>query len=170
MFSLESLRDLYRHMEWADSVVWTSVMQSEEVRGADAALLAKLRHLHRTQQFFLKVWRGEEVSRDQHETTLGEELTMARAWHRDVWSWLDTIEEPSLAGKLSMPWADRMAQRAGAAGAHPTRLGETLYQVPAHSTYHRGQVNLLLRQAGVDPPNVDYIAWVWLGRPEPRWP
>lgn len=71
---------------------------------------------------------------------------------------------------MSAPWADHFARRAGAERAHPTRLDETMYQVVAHTTYHRGQANTLLRQDGVTPPNFDYIAWLWMGRPAPRWP
>jgi len=47
----------------------------------------------------------------------------------------------------------------------PASLAETLFQVPAHSTYHRGQVNALIRNAGGEPPLVDFIVWVWLGKP-----
>ncbi|MDN3655540.1 DinB family protein [Ferruginibacter paludis] len=34
-----------------------------------------------------------------------------------------------------------------------------LFQVINHSTYHRGQIALELRQAGIDPPLTDYIFW-----------
>jgi uncharacterized damage-inducible protein DinB len=52
----------------------------------------------------------------------------------------------------------------------PTTIGETALQVVFHSTYHRGQINARLRTVGVESSLVDYIAWVWLGRPEPEWP
>ena len=42
-------------------------------------------------------------------------------------------------------------------------------QVASHSTYHRGQVNARLREVGGTPPLVDYIAWIWFGRPAPNW-
>jgi uncharacterized damage-inducible protein DinB len=34
---------------------------------------------------------------------------------------------------------------------------EIFNQILTHSAYHRGQVNQLLREAGIDPPMVDYI-------------
>lgn len=34
-----------------------------------------------------------------------------------------------------------------------------LFQVINHSTYHRGQIALELRQVGIDPPLTDYIFW-----------
>jgi uncharacterized damage-inducible protein DinB len=39
-----------------------------------------------------------------------------------------------------------------------------------HTVYHRGQVNARVRALGGEPPLVDYIAWLWLGRPAPEWP
>jgi uncharacterized damage-inducible protein DinB len=167
MFSLETLRELFLYTEWADALVWNGVMSSNSARNEE--MLAKLRHLHRTQQYFLAVWRGDELDYTKRETTLDEELTLARQFHRDVKPWLASLSDESLGQELSMPWADRYAQRSGAERAQPTLLGETMYQLVSHSTYHRGQANTLLRQAGVTPPNTDYIAWLWLGRPEPEW-
>jgi uncharacterized damage-inducible protein DinB len=37
---------------------------------------------------------------------------------------------------------------------------EILVQVAMHGQYHRGQVNLLLRQSGHDPAAIDYITFV----------
>jgi uncharacterized damage-inducible protein DinB len=48
-------------------------------------------------------------------------------------------------------------------------LAETVVQVASHSTYHRGQVNTLLRSMGVTPSNTDFIAWIWRGKPAPDW-
>jgi uncharacterized damage-inducible protein DinB len=38
-----------------------------------------------------------------------------------------------------------------------------------HSGYHRGQVARRLREHGAEPPLGDFIAWVWMGRPEADW-
>lgn len=169
MFSLEFFRDLFRHMEWADAIVWSAVIDCEAAR-TNEALVEKLRHLHRTQQYFLKVWRREDLSYEKLELPLGDELALVRAWHAETRTWLDTLSGADLAGELSMPWADHFAKRAGAERAAPTLLGETMVQIAMHSTYHRGQVNLLLRSCEVTPPLTDYIAWLWLARPEPKWP
>jgi len=48
-------------------------------------------------------------------------------------------------------------------------LAKTAFQVTGHSTCHRGQVNTRLRELGAYPPLVDYIAWLWLGRPAADW-
>jgi uncharacterized damage-inducible protein DinB len=51
-----------------------------------------------------------------------------------------------------------------------TTVAETMLQVTFHSAYHRGQVSARLREVGVEPPLVDYIAWIWFGRPDAPWP
>jgi uncharacterized damage-inducible protein DinB len=41
-----------------------------------------------------------------------------------------------------------------------TALGEILEHVRLHGAYHRGQIARVLREAGIDPPVTDYIAYV----------
>ncbi|MGH9902557.1 MAG: DinB family protein, partial [Pyrinomonadaceae bacterium] len=62
-----------------------------------------------------------------------------------------------------------VGERIGRAPA-TTTAGETALQVVLHGTYHRGQVNARLKEVGGVPPLVDYIAWLWLGRPAAEWP
>ncbi len=38
-----------------------------------------------------------------------------------------------------------------------SRVDDTLTHVFLHGQYHRGQIVLLIRQAGITPPDVDYI-------------
>ncbi len=169
MFTLESLRELYVHMEWAESLVWQAVMSSETV-AADDAIREKLAHIHRTQQYFLKVWRDETVEFRKIERTLAEELSMARQYHVEVMQHLSSLDVQALNRDMKVPWADYFAQKVGRSEAAVTTLGQTIFQACAHSTYHRGQLNTRLRELGVEPPLVDYIAWLWLGRPEASWP
>ncbi len=44
-----------------------------------------------------------------------------------------------------------------------------MIQVYLHSSYHRGQVNSLIRRSNNEPPLTDFIAWVWLGKPAALW-
>ena len=67
-----------------------------------------------------------------------------------------------------MPWAKQIEAQLGRPPAIST-LADTCFQVASHSTYHRGQVNARLRELGAEPPLVDYIAWIWFGRPTPSW-
>jgi uncharacterized damage-inducible protein DinB len=42
-------------------------------------------------------------------------------------------------------------------------------QVVLHSTYHRAQVATRVREFGATPELTDFVAWVWMNRPEPKW-
>lgn len=170
MFNLPAVREIYRHMEWADAMVWQVVTQSEAAR-SDEKILEKLRHIHRTQQFFLKVWRAEAIDfKKSDDGGLEQELAMARRYYGEVSEFLPTITEDAISKELKVPWGDYFARRVGKEKAGSTTLGETLFQAVAHSTYHRGQVNSRLREIGAEPPLVDYIAWLWLERPAAVWP
>jgi len=46
---------------------------------------------------------------------------------------------------------------------------EALVQVAMHSLHHRGQNIARLRQVGGEPKNVDWIIWLWKGKPESVW-
>lgn len=41
-----------------------------------------------------------------------------------------------------------------------TAVGDILHHVFAHGAYHRGQIALLMRQAGLEPVNTDFITFV----------
>jgi uncharacterized damage-inducible protein DinB len=169
MITLELARDLFRHQAWADASVWTALFAQPGSFG-DAKLMAYARHMHGTQRAFLTLWRGEELQRGNlAERTPAEMLAWVREYHDGVLSLLDRFDQSRLGEKMAMPWMKHFAEQLGRPLEDPT-IGDTLVQVPAHSTYHRGQLNARFKEIGGAPPLVDYIAWVWFGRPSPAWP
>ena len=168
MLDKNSLTDLYRHMEWADASVWASVMASEVGR-TDAKLREVLYHLHVVQRAFLRAWRGEP--RELPYPTFDDAPPLAlwaRDYYAEAFAHLETLDDEKLSGPMPVPWASMVERRLGRAPGMTT-VGETALQVALHSMYHRGQINARLREVGGDPPLVDYIAWVWLGRPAADW-
>ncbi|HEY9427459.1 MAG TPA: DinB family protein [Gemmatimonadaceae bacterium] len=56
---------------------------------------------------------------------------------------------------------ERMVDYRNSAGiSFSTSAGDILFHVMLHGQYHRGKVNLLLRQSGFPPVPTDYIAFV----------
>jgi uncharacterized damage-inducible protein DinB len=169
MFSREVLRDLVRHMEWADARVWTAVSQAQP---ADSRLQHLLTHNHTVQHAFLTIWSGGDVTdvfeRSKGLLTLPELLAWARAFYPAAFAFLDSIAEGRLHEGIDMPWAAQLTDYLGRPPALTT-LGETCFQVTSHTTYHRGQINARLRELGIEPVLVDYIAWLWSGRPAAEW-
>src|SRR5437773_1363713 len=69
---------------------------------------------------------------------------------------------------VSDSWADQLAVRLGRPPS-PVTLAQTMLQVTSHSSHHRGQVNVRLRELGCEPPLIDFITWLWLGKPSADW-
>ncbi|MGH9968653.1 MAG: DinB family protein [Pyrinomonadaceae bacterium] len=168
MNTVETLRDLFRHMEWADAIVWQAVFASPSASG-DEVLKGRLHHSHMVQRAFLNVWRGVPHTRNAGEDfNLPELAQWARENHVLASEYVNKLTEPALDQPMQVPWAGFLTKSLGHEPAVPS-LGETVLQVAAHSTYHRGQINTRLRELGTEPPLTDFIAWIWFGKPPAEW-
>ena len=169
MVNAKALTDLYRHMEWADAAVWTAVLASASGK-TDAKLREGLYHLHVVQRAFLRAWRGE--ARETPYPKFADApslLAWGRTYYGDAVAYMGTLAGDKISQPMPVPWAAMVEKRLGRR-PEPTTIGETALQVALHSTYHRGQINARLGAVGGEPAAVDYIAWVWLGRPAAEWP
>lgn len=164
------VRDLYLHMEWADARVWRAVLALPVEAPEDEALLRTMLHIHTVQRAFLSIWRGEEPTfRKRSDFASVDELALwAREGHALLQAHLASVSSDDSSRDMLLPWAARISQVLGREPA-PSTFADTILQVPMHSTYHRGQANARIRALGGEPPLVDYIAWVWGGRGEPKW-
>lgn len=168
--------DAYAHMEWADSMVWDTVVDEPELAG-DEYLMGTLLHLHLVQRTFLWMWveaTGGPVAPSELQPDLDPNAMSAeelREWARSYYPllerWLGEADG-SLDAVVEFPYAAAIEERFGPRPGQ-VRVSEALYQVLAHTMHHRGQVNRRIRELGGDPPLVDYVAWIWMGRPEPTW-
>jgi len=163
---LADCRALLGHAEWADALVWKCVVVSGQ---DDTELRAKLHHLHKVQWAYLHVWRGEQVKPRELNTfpTLPAIRAWAREYYRELPSYLAVISSGELTRPVRFPWAGRLVQRFGS--PRPATWAESVLQVAMHSSYHRGQVARRLREIGAESPLSDFIAWIWMDRPEADW-
>jgi uncharacterized damage-inducible protein DinB len=166
---LDALRELYRHMEWADAAVWQAALV-HPAAARDVRLRDLLLHIHTVQRAFVSVWTRQPVAfPNPNDFPL---IADVQRWGHDTYEasqrFLHSLDAADLDRPVVMPWASQLAAHIGREPDHPT-LAETIFQVTSHSTYHRGQVNARLREIGGEPPLVDFIAWVWFGKPEPSW-
>ncbi|MEW6208267.1 MAG: hypothetical protein AB1631_07860 [Acidobacteriota bacterium] len=167
--NINTVTDLYRHMEWADAAVWKAVLASEGAT-TDAKLREYFYHLHMVQRAFLRLWRNEP--RETPYPTFddaGSLMLWGRSYYGEVFDHLSTFTDEIMTEPMPLPWAAMVEERLGRAPETST-IGETALQVALHSLYHRGQINARLKAIGGEPPLVDYIAWIWFGRPSPDWP
>lgn len=154
--------DLFRHMEWADALTWRSVLESPSAI-SDQTIRERLHHIHLCQQAWLQIWLGEPVD-PQAGASLGITAlaSWAREYHEGVGRYLESVQESDLEGHIAVPGMSKEYLQPS--------LWETLLQIAAHSTYHRGQVSLRLREMGGEPPQTDFITWVVQGKPKAGWP
>ncbi|NNE71660.1 MAG: damage-inducible protein DinB [Rhodothermales bacterium] len=164
------IRDVFRHMEWADSRVWSAVLTAESTR-VDDQVWKTLHHIHETQHAFLNVWLELPFRRwnlDDFKTP-GEIAAWGMSFHESAIPFLAALEESVLDKATILPWAKYFARTLGKE-PEPTTLADTLHQLTSHSMHHRGQVARRIRELGEAPPMLDYIGWVWAGRSAPSWP
>lgn len=168
MIDKGAIQDLFHHMQWADAEVWAAVSKHAHA-AEDAKVREYLAHIHTVQRAFLLIWQGQSLEGQFPEFA---ELSSLKEWalrnFTEIDAYLDALKEDALQQVVKMPWSAMIEQRIGRP-PESTTLAETALQVATHSTYHRGQVNARLRELGGEPPLVDYIAWLWLGKPSTKW-
>lgn len=166
--NLNGLQQLLDHMEWADSVVWTSLLELQAAH-SDEHVKACSHHAHQVQWAYLQLWRDEELSIPELATF--EDFPDIYQWCRRYYDqlpvYLGRLDSGELEREITFPWADELVKQWGR--AHSVTLAESILQITSHSTYHRGQVNRRLRELGAEPPLVDFVVWIWMGRPAPEW-
>ncbi|HKR59511.1 MAG TPA: DinB family protein [Pyrinomonadaceae bacterium] len=168
MKALDLFLDLYRHMEWADATVWRAVLNSPAACD-DERIKTWLHHIHMVQHAFNNVWHGQPPTPNAgNDLAITQLPAWGREFHQAASVYLQTVSENDLDSPLALPWAKYLTKHTGR-DPEGTSKGETIMQVAAHSTYHRGQVNARLRELGAEPPLVDFIAWLWFGRPDADW-
>ena len=164
----DELLHLTRHMDWADASVWAAVVATSEAH-SDKRMKDLLHHLHGVQWAYLQIWRGDPL--DMPDASTFADLGAIRDWRHEYYpqfmKFWDGVDSELLQRHVVFPWADGLVKRWGA--AQPVTLAESVIQACSHSTYHRGQVNMRLRELGGEPPLVDFVAWIWMGRPETGW-
>ncbi len=156
------LRDMIRHMEWADAEHWKAL---EKFPGGlnDLTIQKHLHHIHLVQHAFCSVvsekaptWKKQEDFR-----TAAGLKSWAKEQHANLEVFLKNATDSTLSYKVTVPWFKNPPLK--------ITIAEALTQVTMHSHYHRAQNALRFRDIGGDPPLTDIIAWYWKGRPKAEW-
>jgi len=157
-------------MAWADAVVLRAA-RACSAAADDAVMREKLHHLHMVQRAFLHLWTRTPFNLPEVSAfpDLASIESWAREYHAELHSFVEALGDRALDEIVPIPWAARISKAVGVDSPAAVTLGTTMVQVAMHSGYHRGQVNMRLRELGSVPPLTDFIAWYWMGRPEPPW-
>jgi uncharacterized damage-inducible protein DinB len=172
ILSVSAARELLRYMEWADARMWAAVTAHEAVR-KDEEIWKQLQHVHAVQHMFLGLWIQEsfEVMKARAASgvsDLGALQQGARSYYDRAQQFLAGVSAARFVEHVDMPWLAEYEKTLGMTFAKPT-VAETVLQVVNHTTHHRAQVQTRVRALGGEPQLVDYIGWIWFGRPAPEW-
>lgn len=161
-------RSLLTHMEWADARTWR-VARGLPAAQTDERMRWLLHHLHLVQSVYLQAWRGDPFV--VSELASYPDLQAIEAWARPFYpsaaAFAGSLDDAQLGKVMDYPWTDLIMKQFGS--VVPSTLSESAWQVFSHTTYHRGQVATRLRELGGEPPLVDFLVWVWGGKPAPDW-
>ena len=151
---LATVRKLWAHIAWADEMLLRALeagtpspeilREYAHILGADEIWLARLeQRASRT-----PVWPS---------LPLDEVKTLAQTLHQDYRTFLATLNQQRLEQVI--------AYTNTAGNSFENSIRDILIHVALHAQYHRGKVNLLLRQAGMAPASTDYIAFLRVAAP-----
>lgn len=149
MDTIGLLRRMWAHLSWADDLLWNALSTP---RDGDAAVWREYSHIVGAEEVWLArleqrlstlpVW--PELSRQELQPRRAE---MVVGYAR----YLGTLS----AEALDVP----IVYRNTAGREFSNTPGDVLSHVALHGQYHRGKINAMLRNSGLDPVPVDYIAW-----------
>ena len=161
-------RELITHMEWADAECWRAVRDLPQAK-SDDRLKYLFHHIHLVQWVYLQAWRGDPfvVTELSSYADLAAVESWARPYYREVAGYANAVEESQFDRPVDFPWKNLIVEKFGQ--ELPVTLGESAWQVFSHSTYHRGQLATRIREIGGEPPVMDFLVWVWGGKPAPAW-
>jgi uncharacterized damage-inducible protein DinB len=158
---LNHVRDLHAHAEWANAVFFHTWAKSpakdhEEMR-------RRVGHVVGVQEAFLAILRGAgfQPPPDGAPAFFDELKSRARTSHAGLRRFTGSLTSSALTEKVRIPWFPDPPC--------VITIPEALVQAAMHTQHHRGQLMTRLKDFGGEPKNVDWIIWLWKGRPEPRW-
>jgi len=148
--ALELLRRLWRHSVWADAELFTALRASAV---PSVSTLREYAHMIAVEELWLARLEGRP-SRVEVWPSLGlSELETLGEQVRDGFErYLSSLSDAQLGTPVG--YVNSVGQ------AFMTPIGDIVMHVALHGQYHRGKVNLLLRQTGEPPAPTDYIAFV----------
>jgi uncharacterized damage-inducible protein DinB len=158
--SFEHVRELFDFMQWADRLMLegTAALPDEECHKDREISLGSIHrllvHLMAGESFWLSRWQGQPLAQiETHEDYPTRGALSAR------WPVVHGALDAFLARQTSQTLAAPFDFRDSAGNPHTTPLGQTMIHLVDHGTYHRGQLNAMIKQAGGKPVTASYITY-----------
>lgn len=154
------VRSLYEYNEWANARIFAAAAELKqatfaEPRGSSfSSIRDTVAHIATSEWVWLRRWRGESPSAPPEWGALADAASLAGKLGE-----VEADRRELLSGLTDADLLEQVAYRnlRGEDFAQP--LVDQLLHVVNHSTYHRGQVATLARQAGFSAPATDLIVF-----------
>jgi len=150
MVDTPTVQELYRFNRWANARVFDTVAAGDGY----SSIRETLTHIVWGEWLWLQRWNGASP-RTVFQATAFPQLESLRT------RWLEVeVEQRAFVESLTderLRHVVRYGNLEGESWAYP--LWRQLYHVVNHSSYHRGQITLLLRQAGARPVATDFLVF-----------
>lgn len=147
---LDRLRHLWDHVFWADAKLLNAIRAST---GAVPEALREYAHIIGTEE----TWLARIQQRSPRSAIWPDGSIVDMQTLRDE---TEAAYKAYLAGLREVDLSAAVTYTNSAGQAFTNTVSDILMHVVLHGQYHRGKVNLLLRQAGQTPAATDYIAYV----------
>ena len=150
MTALEQLRRLWHHCAWADVALLAALELPDDL---PPTALREYAHIVGAEEVWLSRLEGRPANAAVWpDLDLPAARALAERVRAGYAAFLSTLDDARLTSHV--------AYTNTTGRSFETPLGDILLHVMLHGQYHRGKVNLLLRQADLAPAPVDYIGFV----------
>jgi uncharacterized damage-inducible protein DinB len=163
-WSPDQIATLFAYTRWASEKTLEAVapLSPEEllraIGGSFGSVQATLAHLYGADWVWLERWHGRSPRALPKAAEL-ESFDALRSRWREVQDGQRAFVETMTPARMDESLT--YVNFAGQTWTYP--LGETLFHVANHGTYHRGQIATMLRQLGKTAVSTDYLRWVDAG-------
>jgi uncharacterized damage-inducible protein DinB len=163
MIMIQQFKDLMFYQEWADAVflkIWERTPNAID----DSEMLKRWEHVVLVQNAFHDVLRNNETQLPKSDRPLPglvELKTFCKNNHEQLKKLISELNQSDLERAVEIRWfPDRPAVLTPA---------EALMQVLLHTQHHRAQNLTRLQALGGKRIVIDWISWIWKGKPEAQW-
>ena len=162
--TIDDIRPLYQYYRWANNRVFQAASRlsveefTRDLGGSFRSVRDTLVHIIGGEWIWLRYWKEPPTSsalltglRTRRDLLFNPDSFPSVATVQLKWSEVEN-EQTEFVSSLT----DELLERMLPFRATQVRLAQLMQHVANHSTYHRGQVALMMRQLGAEPVATDF--------------